>query len=202
MRNGKQRPLEPWRVLRTQTLLDAAPWVRVERHVIALPDGKRVPDYHFVRMANYTCIVAETTDGRLIMERQYKHGVGKVSLTFPGGYVEPGERLLPAAQRELLEETGYVARQWKHLGTFVCSANYGCGRAHIFSARHARQVAKPCSGDLEEMELLLLTPQAALRALRRGEVVALGVATALALSVLDQTAHASKFRTRRAPRTK
>ena len=74
-----------------------------------------------------------------------------------GGYLEPGEEPLAAAQRELLEETGYTGEDWHALGSFVVDANRGCGTAHFFLARGVRPVAEPDADDLEEQELLLLS---------------------------------------------
>ncbi len=87
-----------------------------------------------------------------------------------------------AARRELLEETGYVAEEWRSISRYVCNSNYGCGTAHLFAARNARQVAEPHSGDLEEMEILLLSAAETLQALRDGRMAALGAVTALALA--------------------
>jgi ADP-ribose pyrophosphatase len=97
--------------------------------------------------------------------------------------LEKGEAPLRAARRELLEETGYRARRWRRLGTFVPNSNYGCGRAHVFLAQEARRVAAPDSGDLEEVETVLLRPAEARRRLRRGGVASLGTAAALAIAL-------------------
>lgn len=64
-----------------------------------MPNGKVVDNFHQVAMPEYAVVVARTTDGRVIMERQYKHGVGKVSLLLPGGLIEAGEKSLLAAKR-------------------------------------------------------------------------------------------------------
>jgi ADP-ribose pyrophosphatase len=59
----------------------------------------------------------DTPDGlRLVMERQYRYPVGQVMTEFPAGKLDPGEDPWLCAQRELLEETGYTARQWARAG--------------------------------------------------------------------------------------
>lgn len=59
----------------------------------------------------------DTPDGlRLVMERQYRYPVGQVMTEFPAGKLDPGEDPWHCAQRELLEETGYAARQWARAG--------------------------------------------------------------------------------------
>ena len=78
-------------------------------------------------MPEYRVVVARTSDGRMIMERQYKHCVGKVSLILQGGMIEAGKDTIVVAKRELLEETEYSAESWEFLGCFAANANYGCG---------------------------------------------------------------------------
>ncbi len=59
----------------------------------------------------------DTPDGlRLVMERQFRYPVGQVMTEFPAGKLDPGEEPWLCAQRELLEETGYTARQWARAG--------------------------------------------------------------------------------------
>src|SRR6185503_109119 len=60
---------------------------------------------------------ALTPDERVVLIRQYRVGTAKVCLEIPGGMVDPGEDALTAAARELVEETGYTAKQWHELGS-------------------------------------------------------------------------------------
>jgi ADP-ribose pyrophosphatase len=180
-----KKPLAPWELLESREVFAAPPWIKLSRQRIRLPDGREIDNFHYIHLTDYALIVAQTSDGRFIMERQYKHGVGKVSLTPPAGGIAPGEDPLRAAQRELLEETGYEAGSWKCLGRFACNANYGCGNAHVFTCRDARKIAEPDSGDLEEMEIVLLTEEELRRALRNGGIIALGAVAAVALALND-----------------
>ena len=159
----KVRPLTAWQTLSQREIVDARPWLRLMAEDIQLPDGRIVQDFYTIDAPDYVMIVALTADtNAAIVERSYKHGPRRVSLTLPAGYIEHGEDPLAAAQRELLEETGHVADSWQHLGTFTVDGNRGCGAAHIYLARDARQTAEPDAGDLEEMEIQFLS-MAALR---------------------------------------
>ena len=174
--------LSPWVVTGTRQVFDAAPWFKVEQDQIQMPRGRTVDDYYQIKLADYVTIFAETEDHRIIVERQYKHGPRKVTLTLPAGQVESNEPPLRAAQRELLEETGYVSDLWRPLGSFVLHGNYGCGRAHMFRASKARQVAEPDSGDLEDMEIVLMPLADLIDSVRTSEVCLMGTMATIALA--------------------
>jgi ADP-ribose pyrophosphatase len=108
-------------------------------------------------------------------------------LAIPGGYLEPDEEPLAAVQRELLEETGYVADQWAFLGRFAVDGNRGAGHAHLYLARGARFTQPIDADDLEEQELLFLTRAELVEALAAGEFKVLPWAAniAMALARLD-----------------
>ena len=120
--------------------------------------------------------------------RQTKYAVGGTTLAPVGGYLEPGERPLSTARRELLEETGHQTDHWMPLGSYVVDGNRGCGTGHLFLARDTRCVADLRSDDLEEQRQLLLNRAEVKDALRAGEfkVMCWATAMALALLVLDE----------------
>jgi len=178
----KDHPLKPWEVLENREVFQSSPYIQIFRQKVRLPDGRVVDDYHQIRLADFIMVLASTADGRILVERQYKHGIGKPTLVLPAGTISPGEEPLAAAQRELLEETGYTAEAWRLVGSFVTHANYGCSQAHIFVAQRAQAVALPKSGDLEEMEILLLRPQELYEAVRTGQVHSLSAMAAIALA--------------------
>lgn len=126
---------------------------------VRLPDGQTIDDYYTIRLTDYVLIFAEMIDGSIPVLRQYKHGVGRVCLAFPGGALEDGESAFDAAQRELKEELGCVADQWRTVGTFVTNANQGCNSAHLFHAVGCRRLTAASAPDLEAPELLLLSEQ-------------------------------------------
>lgn len=173
-----------WEVLGESELLDVPGRIRVTSQSLRLPDGRVVENYHQVQLADYVVVYAETPDGRAIFERQYKHGMRRVGLTLPSGLVEPGETPLQAAIRELREETGYACTSLARLGSYVVNGNLRVATAHLFLGSGAERVAEPCSGDLEDMEILLLSRDEARRALQSGEVPLLAHACGLAIALL------------------
>ena len=149
---------------------------------VRLPNGKVIDDYHQIQLQDWTLIFAQTADGKVVVENQYKHGLGSMSLVLPAGGIEDGETPEEAAQRELLEETGYHAEDWRCLGSFVTHGNYGLGRAHVFKAQNARLVAEPSSGDLETTEIQTMTLEDFAAAIKDGRVALWGTMAAFALA--------------------
>lgn len=165
-----RHPHRPWTVVDSRTLVDADPFLTLRVETVELPDGRRIDDYYQFDMPSFACVFAETTDGRIITYRQYRHGPRQVGLAFPGGHLSPGEEPLTAARRELLEETGMEAERWTALGAYMVNANQGGAWSHMFHATGCRPVAAPLSDDLEDTEILLLTRPELLAAIGRGEM--------------------------------
>src|SRR5579863_1880356 len=61
---------------------------------------------------------------RVLLERQYRHAAQSMMWELPAGRIDDGETALTAAKRELLEETGYTARQWKRILHFYVSPGF------------------------------------------------------------------------------
>jgi ADP-ribose pyrophosphatase len=177
-----------WETLSRRKVVDCHPWLCLWAEDVQLPDGRVVEGFVTIEMPDYVVVVALTPDGRVVVERNYKHGPRRACLNLPAGYVEPGEEPLAAARRELLEETGYMAEEWLALGGFTNDGNRGCGMGHLFLARRAQKVTEPDAGDLEDMEIGLMgLPEVAV-AVRRGDVAVLSVAAAIGLAVAAQSA--------------
>ena len=109
MMNKENINLGLWQTTKRTEVFVAEPWIRVFLQEVCLPDGKIIDDYYRIDLLDYVIIVARTIDGKMVLGRQYKQGVGKVSLLLPGGAIKDGETPLLAAQREFMEETGYEA---------------------------------------------------------------------------------------------
>jgi ADP-ribose pyrophosphatase len=173
-----------WETLGRQVLLAAPPWFEVIRERVRLPGGRVLDDFYRIVLPDFALVVPVTPDGRIVMVRGYKHGLGRVNLSPPAGQVEPGEEPLAAARRELLEETGYAADDWDSLGRFVVDGNRQCGTMHLFVARGARRVARPVADETEELRVELLGRDGLTEALRRGELGNLAGAGGSALALL------------------
>ena len=104
------------------------------RDTVRLPDGKEA-SREYVIHPGAVMVVAELPDGRLVLERQFRYPVQSVMVEFPAGKLDPGEDSLVCAQRELLEETGYTARQWARAGVLHPVISYSTEFIDIWFAR-------------------------------------------------------------------
>ena len=173
-----------WKVVREKELLKLGRRVQIVLQDVLLPDGRRVPDYLRIRTPPFVVVLALVPDGRILCERQYKHGVGRVILTLPAGVIDEGELPLDAAKRELLEETGFVGDEWIPLPQRVMHANAEGAVTYGFVATNCRKMQEPNSGDLEDMAIEALTPSEVLSAFSSGEIPLAGDACALAQGFL------------------
>ena len=133
-------------------MLFSHPRIVISEQSVRLPDGRLITDYLQIEVSEHVVIIVRSSDGRFLLLRQYKHGPRAVGLTFPAGHIEPGEKPLWAARRELHEETGLRAAFWRYFGRFVINGNQGAGAAHLFLAESVVLSGEPApdaAGDLE-----------------------------------------------------
>jgi ADP-ribose pyrophosphatase len=176
--------MQSWKTLSRRTVLDRSPYLTVEDHAVQLPDGRVIPNWPWVITPDFVNIVPVTDEDRFLCFRQVKYGAEGLTLACIGGYLEPGEAPLAAAQRELREETGYSAPDWLSLGSYTVDANRGNGKGYYFLARHARPDGERKADDLEEQHLLLLTRNEVEAALLAGEFKVMPWVSAMALALL------------------
>lgn len=104
------------------------------RDQVRLPNGDTATREYVIH-PGAVMIIALLDDGRLVMERQYRYPVKQVMIEFPAGKLDAGENRLACAQRELLEETGYRAKEWAHAGVLHPVISYSTEFIDIWFAR-------------------------------------------------------------------
>jgi ADP-ribose pyrophosphatase len=120
-------------------------------------DRVRCADGHlalreYVRHPGAVMIVALLDDHQIVLERQFRYPLGRSMVELPAGKIDPGEDPLVCAQRELLEETGYRAAMWVHLGGFHNAIGYSDERIEVYLARDLlRETAAQDAGEVIEV---------------------------------------------------
>jgi len=154
-------------LLRREKLLEGR-FLQVLRDTVRLPDGGE--SYReYIQQPGAVAIVPLLDDGRVVLERQYRHPVGRVMVEFPAGKLHTGEDPLLCAQRELLEETGYTAREWAHAGTMHPCIGYADESIGIWFAR-GLTLGERRLDEAEFLDVITATPAQLLDWCRQGQV--------------------------------
>lgn len=124
-------------------------FLKVRKDNARMPDGS-VNSREYITHPGAVAILALLDNGKLIMERQYRYAPQREFIEISAGKIDHGEDILVTAQRELLEETGYVAREWIHLTTAWPCIGYADERLEYFLARGLSHQG----GQLDEGEFL------------------------------------------------
>jgi len=183
VRTQGRRKLRAWTVLAERKLLSTEPWFSVSVQKVQLPDGSIIDNYHQIIFPDYVTIVARDKMGNYIMVRKYCHGFRRTCMVTPGGMKNRREKPLAGAVRELLEETGYVAGRWVQLGCYMQHSNYGCGSVYMFLADSCVKRFEPDSGDIEEMDVVLLSKKEMKKYMKSGSNPSLSCALAFELAI-------------------
>ncbi|GAC1533077.1 MAG: NUDIX hydrolase [Ramlibacter sp.] len=138
------------------------------REQVALPDG-RLGTREFILHPGAVMVIPLLDDGRIVLERQYRHPIGQVLVEFPAGKLDAGEERLACARRELREETGYSAREWAHAGVLHPVISYSTEFIDIWFARGLTLGARSLD-EGEFLDVLTATPHELLAWCRDGRV--------------------------------
>jgi len=96
-----------WKIINSKTVFKDQ-WINVRSDECELPNGNILKPYYLLEYPDFVNALAITTDGKVILNREYRHGTQVSKLELPSGTVDKGEMPEDAIKRELLEETGYV----------------------------------------------------------------------------------------------
>ncbi len=109
------------------------------------------------------------TDPGILLIRQYRHAAGKFLLELPAGRIEKGEELIPAAQRELIEETGYRAKKWSKHTRYYASPGFLSEAMNIVLAEELT-LGEATPEEDERIEILMTPLSEVMRMIHAGEI--------------------------------
>jgi ADP-ribose pyrophosphatase len=143
-------------------------FIRVHKDSVLLPDGA-VSTREYITHPGAVAVLAMLDNGNLVMERQYRYAPQREFIELPAGKIDHGEDILVCAKRELLEETGYAAKEWIHLTTAWPCIGYADERMEYFLARGLSHQGRQLD-DGEFLEVLELPLSEAIEWIRQGKI--------------------------------
>ena len=155
------KELKHWKVLSSRVITDN-PWFPIRADTVEVANGKVMEDFYVITPTDWSFVIALTPDDDVVLVRQYRHGIGKAILEFPGGMVdsEDGDNTskaaLEGAKRELVEETGYYSDEIIHLGSISGNPVRYTNQAHFFLAQNTVKTSDQALDEMEDIEVVLM----------------------------------------------
>jgi ADP-ribose pyrophosphatase len=154
--------------------------LHVREDIVRLPDGKPARREYIVH-PGAAVMLAMPDAHSVLMERQYRYPLRSHVYELPAGKMDPGEDALETAKRELLEETGYRARDWRHLLTTYPVVGYSNERIELYLARDLEYVGHALD-EGEFLDVFTLPLDEAIQWVRSGRIVEAKTIMALLLA--------------------
>lgn len=142
--------------------------LHVHRDVVRLPDGRETVR-EYIRHSGAVLVVPLLDDVRVVLVRQFRYPLAREFVELPAGKKHPGEDALVTAQRELAEETGYTAADWRRLGVIHNAIGYSDEAIELYLAR-GLQAGRPALEAGEFLEAFTAPLAEALAMVRDGRI--------------------------------
>jgi ADP-ribose pyrophosphatase len=143
-------------------------WMHVKRDTVQLPSGN-TGQREFLIHPGAVIVIPVFDDGTMLFERQFRYPLNQIFIELPAGKIDPGEDVLVTGQRELLEETGYSAKDWVYLGLQHPCIGYSTEIIHMYLAR-GLEAGVPSRDEDEALQLMTMTQSEALSKIQSGEI--------------------------------
>ncbi|HEY8270087.1 MAG TPA: NUDIX hydrolase [Pseudobdellovibrionaceae bacterium] len=143
-------------------------FLKVLKDEVEFPNGKK-GSREYIPHPGAAMIIPITDQGRLIMIRQYRYAVQNIFMEFPAGKIDAGEDALQTAKRELEEEAGLQAKEFRHLTTIHPVIGYSNEKIEIFLAT-SLTASQQHLDEEEFLEIFEISFEEALEKMKKGEI--------------------------------
>ena len=155
MKQGQEEAAQ-WKVLSSEYIVQR-PWLTARKDVLQMPDGRVNPEFYVLEYPSWVNVIARDREGRFVMVRQYRHGLGAMSTELVAGVVEAGEEPEAAARRELMEEAGYGGGRWTLQAVISGNPSTTNNLTYCFLAEDVEHLGSQHLDATESIEPLLLS---------------------------------------------
>lgn len=163
--------LKAWKQLSSR-YIHREKWFALRADQVQKGNGDRMYPYYVLEYSDWVNVFPLTSDGRVVLVKQYRYGLGTFSLELPGGIMDPHEtHPEDAARRELLEETGFSCGNIEQVGVVATNPATSNNRLFCFLARDCAFVQPVAHDENEEIEVVLLSLDELAEKLRRNEII-------------------------------
>lgn len=145
-----------WTVLHSE-YLHQEPWLTIRKDRCLMGNGAEVPAFYVNEYPDWVNVFGLTVEGKVVMVKQYRHGIEAICTELPGGVTEAGEDPLQAAMRETEEETGYHFNEYAYLGKVCANPSTTNNFTHMFLATGGVKKTVQTLDATEELEVVLCT---------------------------------------------
>jgi len=157
----------PWRTLGSKRVYQNQ-WIKVREDQVITPDGQK-GIYGMIEIKPSAGIIALAEKKEIYLVGQWRYTHRKYSWEIPTGGAKPNEKLLATAKRELLEETGLIAKKWISLGTIDNSNGYTNDVVYLFLARKLKKT-KPKFEPTEKLKIIKIPFQKAVQLVMENQI--------------------------------
>lgn len=158
-----------WRTLSSEYLF-RRPWLTARKDVVRLPNGTIIPEFYVLEYPDWINVIARTKDHKFVMIRQYRHGLDETRYEICAGVIDPGEKPLKAAKRELYEETGYGKGTWREISVISGNPSVTNNLTHCFVATDVECISTQHLEKSEDISVHLLSTEEVLSLLVNDQI--------------------------------
>jgi ADP-ribose pyrophosphatase len=160
-----------WKILSSEYLYRET-WFTIRKDICETPDGKIVDPYYVYEFPTWVSALAITADNKVVMVRQYRHGIQETILEVPGGCVDPTDKdFQEAIARELMEESGFEFNNYEYLGKVSPNPSTNTNWMHMFLATGGVKVNEQKLDHNEDIEVVLMEIDEVERLLDENKIV-------------------------------
>jgi ADP-ribose pyrophosphatase len=174
--------MKKWKCLNSKIVFDSR-FFKVRRDIVQIPNGEK-KEWIYWDSPDSAMVLGLTDDKKLVMIRQYRYMVDDVVVEFPSGYNQDAETIESGAKREFEEETGYTCKSLIKLGSFYETYGQLNRKIHLFFGKNVTRLDQKIDSEdyvPEDIDVLLIDFEQAVRMALENKIVAMGSALAILL---------------------